>query len=137
MAVTCDVRIDQVGTVSFMTQITSQLSPLLSSVHSLSIRGDHGFPTGQEDVDPTQWLEFFQPFTHVNYLYVMADPLAPFIMKALVAEDMTTEVLPELMFLHLNGFYNLRSTSPSVADAAPLFVARRKLTGRNVLLSTS
>ena len=122
--------------LSFITQITSQLSPLLSSVHSLSIRGGPGFPTGQEDVDPTRWLEFFQPFTHVNHLYVMADRLVPCIMLALVA-DMTAEVLPELAFLSLSGFNDLRSTSPSVADAATEFVARRKLSGRNVTLSTS
>ena len=123
--------------LSFTTQITSQLSPHLSSVHSLSIRGDHGFPTGQEDVDPTQWLEAFQPFTHVNHLYVLVDRLVPCIMQALVTEDMTAEVLPELTLLHMNGFDNLCSTSPSLGDAATQFVARRKLSGRNVTLSSS
>ena len=123
--------------LSFITQITSQLSPLLSSVHSLSIRGDRGFPTGQEDVDSTQWLEAFQPFTHVNHLYVLVDRLVPCIMQALVTEDMTAEVLPELTLLHMNGFDNLCSTFPSLADAATQFIARRKLSGRNVTLSSS
>ena len=123
--------------LSFITQITSQLSPLISSVHSLSIRGDRGFPTEQEDVDSTQWLEAFQPFTHVNHLYVLVDRLVPYIMQALVTEDMTAEVLPELTLLHMNGFDNLCSTSPFLADAATQFVARRKLSGRNVTLSSS
>ena len=123
--------------LSFTNQITSQLSPLLSSMYSLSICGDHGFPTGQEDMDPTQWLEFFQPFTHVSHVFLLADRLVPCIMQALVTEDMTAEVLPELTLLHMNGFDNLCSTSPSLADAATQFVARRKLSGRNVTLSSS
>jgi hypothetical protein len=63
--------------LSFVTQITSQLSSFLSGVDFLSIKLGEGFPTGKEDVDPIQWLELFQPFTHVAQVYVLDEPLVP------------------------------------------------------------
>ena len=122
--------------MSFLAQITSQFSTFLTSVDSLTIDGLYGLPIREEDVDPTQWLEFFRPFTHVTRVYVTVNELVLGIMQALVAEDMTAEVLPELTSLFLGGFHYLRSTSPSVADAAAQFVAKRKLSGRDVTLSS-
>ena len=116
--------------LSFVTQISSQLSPIFSSVHTLDIQSDDELPTG-EDVDSTQWLELFQPFTHVTQVYVL-EKLVPGIAEALVAEDMTPEVLPELTSLQLGGYRRF----PSVAKAAEKFVTTRRLSGRIVSLTS-
>ena len=116
--------------LSFVTQILSQLSSLLSGVHSLDIRSDE-LPTGEEDVDSTQWLELLQPFTHVTEVHVREE-LVPGIVQALAGEDMTAEVLPELSWLRLDRY----RSSPSVMKAAGQFVATRKLSGRPIFLSS-
>ena len=116
--------------LSFVTEILTQLSPLLSSVRSLIIQKDDGLPS-MEDMDSTQWLELFRPFTHVTLVRVSEEQLVPSIMQALVAEDMTTPVLPELFSLHLEE----HSGTPSVVKAANQFVVTRKLSGHTVFLS--
>jgi hypothetical protein len=113
--------------VSFVTQITSQLSPLLSSVHELCIGGK--MTTGEED--STQWLELFQIFTHVTKVTVLDERLLPGVVHALVMGDMAAGVLPELTRLHLEGYLS----TPSVVKAAERFVATRRLAGRTVFLT--
>jgi hypothetical protein len=117
--------------LSFVTQISSQLSPRHPSVHSLDIWSIRRLATGEEDVDSTQWLEFFQPFTHVKKVQVFEKKLVPGIVQALVAEDMATGVLPELTCLHLEGYRD----SPSVAKAAEQFVATRRLSNPTIYLT--
>ena len=118
--------------LSFVTQILSQLSPFLSSIYWLDILSDKELPaTGEEDVDPAQWLEFFRPFTHVTHVYV-CEILVPRIVKALGAEETTAEVLPELTSLHLSGYRRW----PYVAKVAQLFVTTRRLSGRTVSLTS-
>ena len=114
----------------FVTEISNQLFPLLSGVQSLSIKKDRNLPTGEEDVDSTQWLELFQPFTHVTQVYVWEKELVPGIVQALATEDMAAGVLPELSALYLSGY----RASPSVAKAAQQFVDARELSGRAVRL---
>jgi hypothetical protein len=116
--------------LSFVTQILSQLSPILSSVRSLSIKEGNDFLTGEEDVDMTQWLELFQSFAHVTKVHVWVKKLVPSIVRCLVSEDVTIEVLPELTRLRLSGYRK----SPSVAKAAESFIATRRLSGRTVSL---
>ena len=118
--------------MSFVTQISSQLSPFLSSVRILGIQGVHELPIGEEDVDATQWLELLQPFTHVTRLNVFEKQLVPGVVQALIAEDMAPEVLPELSTLHLIG----SRSNPSVVKAVEQFVAARRLSGRTVLLTS-
>ena len=119
--------------LSFVTQITSQLSPFLSSVHELAIQVGSLFeaPAGEEAVDSTQWLELFQPFTHVTKVHVHVKQAVPDIVQALVMED-AAGILPELTTLCL-GVYQ-KSWTPSVAKAAEQFVATRRLAGRTVLV---
>jgi hypothetical protein len=112
--------------LSFATQISSQLTPLLSTVRELSIFGFSGTPTGEEDVDSTQWLELFQLFTHVKFVDVFETQFIPGIVEALVAGDMAAGVFPELSWLRLRGYLKF----PSVASAAEEFVATRRLSGR-------
>ena len=115
--------------LSFVTEILSQLFPLLSSVQSLDIQSGDELPTGEEDVDSTQWLELLRPFTHVTQAYVW-EKLVSGIVQALAAEDMTTEILPELTLLHLSGY----RSSPQVAKVATQFVDTRRLSGRTISL---
>ena len=118
--------------LSFLTQITSQLSPLLSSVHELTIWGGLSLkvPTGEEAADSTEWLELFQPFTHATKVTVWETKVIPGIVQALVMED-AAGVLPELTTLSLFGY----RLTPSVAKAAEQFVATRRLAGRTVHLT--
>ena len=115
--------------LSFVTQVTSQLSFLLSSVHTLDIQSGDEWPTEEEDVDLAEWLEFFRLFTHVTRVCV-SEKLVPNIVPVLVSEDMTAEVLPELTSLHLDRYQRF----PSVAKDAEQFVATRKLSGITVFL---
>lgn len=116
--------------LSFVTQILSQLFPLLSSVAKLTFITHLEMPTGKEDVDPTQWLELFQLFTHVKEIHVF-EQLVPDIVHALAMEAMDIGVLPELTSLSLNGYRK----SPTTAEAAEEFVAKRRVSGRTVSLS--
>jgi hypothetical protein len=115
--------------LSFATQISSQLSPLFSSVRLLIIEGRE-LPTGGEDADSTRWLELLQAFTHVTRVTVLEKQLVPGIAQALVTEDMATEVLPELTSLYLSEY----RSSPTVSKSAEHFVATRRLSGRTVAL---
>ena len=117
--------------LSFVTQILSQILSLLSSVHILDIQSGDELPTGEEDVEPTQWVELFQLFTHVTQVYV-SEKLVPSAVHALVAEDMTAEVLPELTSLQLSGYRR----APSVANVAGQFVTARRLSGRTISLTS-
>ena len=116
--------------LSFVTEILSQLSPLLSSVAKLTFITHLEMPTGKEDVDPNQWLELFRLFTQVREIHVF-EQLVPNIVQALVVEAMDIGVLPELTSLSLNGYRK----SPSAAQAAEEFVATRSVSGRTVSLS--
>lgn len=115
-----------------MTGILSQLSPILSGVDSISIK-PYRIPYGEkgplEDVDSTQWLDIFRPFTHVKKVHVF-ERLVPDIVDALTTQDMATGVLPELTHLYLKGYRQ----SPSVAKAAAQFVAARRHSGRTISL---
>ena len=115
--------------LSFVTQILSQIPSLLSSVDSLDIQSDD-LPTGEEDVEPAQWLEIFQLFAHVTRVYVW-DQLVPSIVQALATEDMTAEVLPELTLLYLSGYRSF----PSVAKVVEQFVTTRRFLSRSVSLT--
>ena len=116
--------------LSFVTQVLSQLFPLLSSVAKLTFITHLEMPTGIEDVDATQWVELFQLFTHVREIHVF-EQLVPDIVHALVVETMDIGVLPELASLSLNGYRK----SPSAAKAAEEFVSMRRASGRTVSLS--
>jgi hypothetical protein len=118
--------------LSFVSQIFSQLSPFLSSVHSLDIQSGNERPATEEEVvDSTQWLECFRPFTHVTHVYVCVKH-APGIFEALGAEDTTAEVLPDLTSLHLSGYHRRQD----VKKVARLFITTRRLSGRTVSLTS-
>jgi hypothetical protein len=104
-----------------VTQISTQLSSLLFGVRLLRIEKDGELTAWKEDVDSTQWLEFFQPFTHVRQVHLWRTQLVRRIVQALATEDMPTDILPELISLSLRSYHS----SPYVAKAAVMFVAMR------------
>ncbi len=101
--------------LSFVTQLTTQLSPfILSNVQSLVIDDASGsdMPTGVEDVVPgiVQALVMGEEEAHGN--------------------GVAAGVLPELNSLHLLGYRRSRS----VVKDAEQFVSARRLAGRTVRL---
>jgi hypothetical protein len=103
-----------------MAQICNQFSFLLSIVKHLSIRIDYPHPesTWQVDMDDTQWLELFRPFTAVRTLEI-SDTLQPLIVLALqeLTGESVMEVLPALVSLNLeyqSGF-DQKSVEPFIA----------------------
>jgi hypothetical protein len=118
--------------LSFVTEVLTQLSdasPLLSSVRSLTIQKGDELPS-MEDMDSTQWLELFRPFTHVTLVRVSEEQLVFRGQSLHDARYMATAVLPELFSLHLE-----KHSAPSVVEAAEQFVAARRLSGHTVFLS--
>ncbi len=82
-------------------------------------------------MDPTQWLELFQPLSQTSEVHVSMEVLVPDVVRALVSEDiMATGILPGLTSLHLEGYRK----SKFAMEAAERF-SMRKLAGRNILLS--
>jgi hypothetical protein len=115
--------------ISFVTQVLRHFSPLLTSVDSLTINKPYKMPRGEGQVEPIQWLELLQPFTHVRTVHVF-EQLVPDIVEALVTENTVAGVLPELSRLYLKGY---RDSIP-VVKAAEQFVAARRHSGRTVSL---
>jgi hypothetical protein len=117
--------------LSLLTQIFNQLSPLLSSAHLLAItKGYFQIPSGREDVDPAQWLEFLQSLPHFSEVSVYVHDIVPDILHALVNEDMAAGVLPSLTSLKLRAYRRPQS----MTDMAERFVANRKLANQNIVL---
>ncbi|KAI0245662.1 hypothetical protein BJV78DRAFT_275495 [Lactifluus subvellereus] len=118
--------------LSSTAQIFSQLSPLLSTVRSLTIEKgkSRSLPTTEEDdVDATQWLELFQPFGDVKDVYVAKEYVQDIAQSlGTVTGDMSMGMLPELSTLTLKGYRK----SASVRKAAGLFVATRQRSGRPI-----
>ena len=82
-------------------------------------------------MDPTQWLELFQPFSSVWNVRV-TEKLVPDVAMALggLSKDAAPGVLPALITLTLEGHRN----HPLVQDAAQRFVAQRQVSGRRIYL---
>jgi hypothetical protein len=106
-----------------MAQICNQFSFLLSIVEHLSIRIDHPHPesTWQVDMEHTQWLELFRPFTAVRTLEISRDmqPLIALALQELTGERVM-EVLPALVSLYLEY------PSGSGQQAIEPFIAARR-----------
>ncbi|KAI0249442.1 hypothetical protein BJV78DRAFT_1362871 [Lactifluus subvellereus] len=117
--------------ISFLVQICSQLSPLLSSVERLDIKCEDIAPLDwQDDVDHTQWLEIFRPFIAVQSLHIFGDGLDELIAPAL--QELTgvrvMEVLPALHNLFVLGPH----PSGSARQAIEPFITARQLSNQPV-----
>ena len=119
--------------LSSLTQICTSSSPLLSAIGSLFIYEPMDSQLDWKDgIENIEWLELLLPFTAVKSLY-LSKQFAPRIAPALqeTAEGGTTEVLPNLQSLYLEGF----QPSESVQEGIRQFISARQLTNRPVAIS--
>jgi hypothetical protein len=114
--------------LSSTAQLFSQLTPILTRVRSLTIKKSIDAPiTEENDVDSTQWLELFAPFSSVCTVNVTEE----FVADVVQGLGMATEgVLPGLTLLKLHGYRK----SASVQEAAKIFVDARQRSGRKINL---
>jgi hypothetical protein len=114
-----------------IARVCGQLSPFFSSIERFDLipNGLSLEPQGKDDMEPTQFLEIFQPFTAIRSLYV-SKTLVQFIapaLKELIGEG-ATEVLPNLRDLSLEG----SAISGSIQEDIRSFIEARRLSGRPV-----
>jgi hypothetical protein len=118
--------------LSSVTQVCGEHFPLLSQVEQLDICETPSMElAGKNEVDPSQWLELFRPFSAVWSLYV-SSTLEPLVAAALgeLTGERTMEVLPALENLSLDGL----EQSDSTRDAIESFTAARWLSDRPVFV---
>jgi hypothetical protein len=118
--------------LSSVTQICNVHFPFLSQVDQFNIYGEPGLEReGMNEVDPSQWLELFRPFSGVRSLHVSLT-LEPLIAAALgrLTGERTMEVLPALENLSLDE----PEPSGPARGAMRSFTAARRLSGRPVAL---
>ena len=121
--------------ISFLAQVCNALSPTLSTFESIKVGENVSMPLGPgwaEDIESSQWLELFHPFTSVKNLYLSTE-LAPLVASALQqpAEEGVTEVLPLLQNIYLE---ELKPLGPS-QEGIGQFVAARQLFNRPVAVT--
>jgi hypothetical protein len=117
--------------LSSLAQVCSSsfLRSLVHAVEHLYILQDDGLPRWQDDVESSQWLEVFHPFTAVKDLYVSSE-FTPRIAPALqeLVGERVTEVLPALQRLFLEE----PPLSGPVPKAIGKFVAARQFTSHPI-----
>ena len=119
------------GHIGSMARFCNDISPLLSQVNSLQIHGgSRPQMESQNDMEPTQWLKFFHPFTAVEHLSV-SHSLVPVVAHALreLTGEKAAEAFPVLRSLSFEGYRR----SESIHQAEPFLIARR-LSNRPVAL---
>jgi hypothetical protein len=95
-------------TIELMAQLCKDLSPLFSHVGRLKILGNMPIPSASPGNDPERahWLELFRSFPAVRCLFVskkFAQRVAPVLQGPTQSEEMSTNVLPALRDLVLEG----------------------------------
>jgi hypothetical protein len=116
-----------------LAQVCSSSLPPLSTVEHLYVhKPQHMRQNWQGDVEITQWLELFHPFTAVKNLYLSED-FASRIASSLqeLAGDRIAEVLPALRNIFLEGL----QPSGRVHEGIGEFVAARQLSGHPIAVS--
>ena len=115
--------------ISAMEQICIQCSPLLARVERLEVHeGPFLRPEWLDDMDSSQWLELFDPWTSVQSLHV-SEELQPLVAPALqgLTGRRAAEMLPSLSALFLEG-----PQHGSVSESIEPFIAARKLSDHPV-----
>jgi hypothetical protein len=113
-----------------MARLCGELFPHLSEVELLAVNGDPDLRVeSQEDIESTQWLELFRPFTAVQGLYV-SKKLSPLIAQALqeLTRERVAEVLPSLQNLSLGGF----KPNGAIQGVLGPFFTTRQLSGHHI-----
>jgi len=113
--------------LSSLAQVCHWSLPPYSTIERLGIREDPSWKTHwQDDLDNTQWIELFRPFTAVKDLY-LSDDLVSRVALAL-QEPYGAEVLPALQNIFLEG----PKSSDLVPEAVERFIAARQFSGHKV-----
>jgi hypothetical protein len=109
--------------ISTVEQLYIEEGPLLLHYSGIYDRRDN--------IQSTQWLEFFHPFTAVKHLYITwkSSLRIATALQELDAETVT-EVLPTLQTLFLEAY-----PSKAVQEAVEKFVAARQLSGQPIAVS--
>jgi len=118
--------------LSSVTQVCNEHFPLLSQVEQLDICETPSMVlAGKNEVDSSQWLELFLPFSAVRSLHV-SETLEPLVAAALgeLTGERTMEVLPVLKNLSLDE----PEPSGSARAAMESFIAARELLDRPVVV---
>jgi len=120
--------------LSSLAQVCNSALPTLSTLERLNLgayTNDPYFLPGQDDIDNTQWLELFHPFTNVKNLH-LSEEVAPCIAPALqgLSGEQVKEVLPALQDLFLDA----SQPSGPVQEALREFISTRQLSGRPVAI---
>ena len=112
-------------------QLCNSSIPPLPTLEQLTINGYRG-QLRQDDSLVPQWLEVFQPFTHVKDL-VLSERVVYLVAPTLreLAGKRVTEVLPVLQNLCLEGPH----PSGTVKEAVEKFIAARQLSGYPVTMN--
>ena len=119
--------------LSSLVQVCSSSFPqaFMTAVEHLYILR-RAFWGWSEDIENSQWLKFFYPFTAVKDLYISRGfvPRITLALQELVGERVT-EVLPVLQSLHLEEPHQ----SGPVQEAIGRFVAARQLVGHPIAVT--
>ena len=113
--------------VRLVAQFFSQSPSLLPKVERLEITGSRPNQADwQNQMNETQWLEIFRPFTAVERLYI-SDQVVPLVVPALggLTGEGAIEVLPALHSVFLEGF----QLHGPVYDDVMSFITARRLCG--------
>ncbi len=111
--------------LSFLVQICNLPLRLLLTIEYLYIHENLDSQLNwEDDIDYTEWLELLLPFTAVKNLY-LSKQFAPRIAPALqeLTGDRTTEVLPTLQNIFLEGFLPLEPVQEGIRQ----FISARQL----------
>ena len=116
--------------LSSMAQVCNTSLPLFATLEHLYVHeGSYQSYSQPDDMESTQWVELFQPFTTVKNLYLSEEVtlrVAP-ALKELTGESVS-ELLPALQGLFLEG---LQPLGP-VQEAIKPFIAARQLSGQPI-----
>ena len=120
--------------VSSLDQVCTSCLPPLAMVEDLYIHERSKLPPDWKDeIENGEWLEPLHPFTAVKNLYLseeMALRIGPALQE--LADGSTTEVLPDLQNIFLDGLESLGS----VQEGMGKFFAARQLAGCPIAVSS-
>ena len=121
--------------LSSLSQIFSQLPPILSGIGQLRIVGDSSAPSRRDDLDSARWLELLCLFGGVERLRVH-DPLVLDIARTL--QRVTSQAEPEL-FPSLRELFLPKDSQEFTAalEAISPFIGVRQLSGYPIAVYSS
>jgi hypothetical protein len=123
--------------LSSLAQVCSSSFPqaLIPMVERLYIQSGYSDVLWQDDIENSQWLELFRPFTSVKHLYIswkFTPSIAPALQE--LSGEGGTEVLPALRSLFLEGPDSSVDSRLAQERIGP-FISARQLAGHPIAVS--